>query len=155
MTFPQILSIFLSMFCALAVAAMPWTRRCRVPVSPRTQRSPSNKGLTGTPSMVLVTRGRARPTVTLWPVPASTGTSLAYWRLRRIQDAGAGGTRTMDVPFRMLPPLVAGLAYYLALKVPGGMERRDALKAEYDEAWIAAADEDREKASTMLVPGLS
>jgi hypothetical protein len=114
-----------------------------------------NKGLTGTPSMVLVTRGRARPTVTLWPVPASTGTSLAYWRLRRIQDAGAGGTRTMDVPFRMLPPLVAGLAYYLALKVPGGMERRDALKAEYDEAWIAAADEDREKASTMLVPGLS
>jgi hypothetical protein len=47
---------------------------------------------------------------------------------------------------------VAGLAYYLAMKVPGGVERLGVLKAQYDEAWQLAADEDREKASVRFVP---
>jgi hypothetical protein len=74
-----------------------------------------------------------------------------YWRLRRIQDAG-GGANTMDVPFRFIPCLVAGLAYYLSLKVPGGLERQPMLKAQYDESWMDAAYEDREKASDRFVP---
>jgi hypothetical protein len=48
--------------------------------------------------------------------------------------------------------MVAGLAYYLALKVPNGGQRLDILKAQYDEAWQLASDEDREKASVRFVP---
>jgi hypothetical protein len=58
----------------------------------------------------------------------------------------------MDIPFRFLPCLTAGLAYYLALKVPGAMDRLTVLKAQYDEAWEFAASEDREKAADRLVP---
>jgi hypothetical protein len=76
---------------------------------------------------------------------------FAYWRMRRIQDAG-DGANTMDVPFRFVPCMVAGLAYYLALKVPGGLERLQVLKAQYDEAWDIAAAEDHEKAPIRFVP---
>jgi hypothetical protein len=92
------------------------------------------------------------PQITLWPTPdASQAYEFVYWRLRRIQDAGDGAT-TMDMPFRFLPPMVAGLAYYLALKIPGALERLQVLKAQYDEAWDMAAYEDREKATDRFVP---
>ena len=84
------------------------------------------------------------------PDTAETYT-LVYWRLRRIQDAG-NGVNTMDVPFRFLNCLTAGLAYYLALKLPNGLERIGLLKQQYDEAWELAATEDREKATFQLVP---
>ena len=71
--------------------------------------------------------------------------------MRRMYDAG-GGSKTMDVPFRFLPCLVAGLAYYVALKVPDGLNRLDVLKSQYDEAWQLAAGEDQEKASVRFVP---
>jgi len=48
--------------------------------------------------------------------------------------------------------LVAGLAYYLALKVPNAMQRLDVLKAQYDEAWELASTEDRETAALRFVP---
>ena len=90
--------------------------------------------------------------ITVWPTPdPSTSYQFVYWRLRRMQDAG-GGVKTMDIPFRFLPCLAAGLAYYLALKVPGGAERLMVLKQQYDEAWQLAADEDREKAAIRFVP---
>ena len=92
------------------------------------------------------------PSVTVWPTPDTSQTyQFVYWRMRRIDDAG-GGVRTMDVPFRFLPCMVAGLAYYLALKVPNGAERLPILKQQYDEAWQVAADEDREKASVRFIP---
>jgi hypothetical protein len=71
--------------------------------------------------------------------------------MRRVQDAGSG-VNVMDVPFRFVNCLTAGLAYYLALKVPGGLERIQLLKAQYDEAWMTAADEDQERAAIRLVP---
>jgi hypothetical protein len=71
--------------------------------------------------------------------------------MRSIDDAG-GGVNTMDVPFRFLPCLVAGLAYYLALKVPNGGQRMDLLKQQYDEAWEYASTEDRESAAQRFVP---
>jgi hypothetical protein len=58
----------------------------------------------------------------------------------------------MDVPFRFIPCMAAGLSYYLALKVPGAEARLDVLKQQYDEAWQLAADEDREKAAIRFVP---
>jgi hypothetical protein len=92
------------------------------------------------------------PSVTVWPTPDGSQTyQFVYWRMRRIDDAG-NGTRTMDVPFRFLPCLVAGLAYYLALKVENGAQRLDVLKAQYDEAWQLAAGEDQEHASLRFVP---
>jgi hypothetical protein len=77
-----------------------------------------------------------------------------YWRLRRIQDAG-DGVNTQDIPFRFLPAMVAGLAYYLSLKIPNALERTQMLKAMYDEAWQQAADEDREKASLYIPPRIA
>lgn len=92
------------------------------------------------------------PRITVWPIPDNTQPYVfVYWRLKRIQDAG-NGVNTMDMPFRFLPCMVAGLAYYLALKVPGGTERLQVLKAQYDEAWDLASTEDREKAAVRFVP---
>lgn len=92
------------------------------------------------------------PRITVWPTPDdSQPYTFVYWRLRRIQNAG-DGVNTMDMPFRFLPCMVAGLAYYLALKVPGGAERLGILKQQYDEAWELASEEDREKAAIRFVP---
>jgi len=92
------------------------------------------------------------PQFTVWPVPDSSQTyQLVYWRLRRIQDAG-NGTNTMDMPFRFIPCMVAGLAYYLSMKVPGAEARMPVLKQQYDEAWALASEEDREKAAVRFVP---
>lgn len=92
------------------------------------------------------------PRITVWPVPDDSQTyTFVYWRMRRIDDAG-NGVNTMDVPFRFLPCLVAGLAYYLALKIPNGTQRLDILKAQYDEAWELASTEDRETAALRFVP---
>ena len=92
------------------------------------------------------------PAITVWPTPdGSQQYTFVYWRLRRTQDAG-GGVNVMDVPFRFIPCLAAGLAYYLALKIVGGAERLPVLKQQYDEAWELAATEDREKAAVRFVP---
>ena len=92
------------------------------------------------------------PQFTVWPIPDNTQTyTLVYYRLRRIENAG-DGVNTMDMPFRFLPCMVAGLAYHLALKIPGGGERLGILKQQYDEAWALASEEDREKAAIRLVP---
>lgn len=92
------------------------------------------------------------PAVTVWPTPDSSQSyQFVYWRLRRTQDAG-GGVNVMDVPFRFIPCMAAGLAYYIAMKVPGGMDRLMVLKQQYDEAWNTAAQEDQEKAAVRFVP---
>jgi hypothetical protein len=94
-----------------------------------------------------------KQSITVWPTPDSGTTyQFVYWRMRRIQDAGNGGTKTMDVPFRFVPCLAAGLAYYIALKVPEGLQRLDILKAQYDEAWNNAANEDQDRAAVRFVP---
>lgn len=111
-----------------------------------------NKTARARPIQILVSRQTDAPTVTVWPVPDSSQTyTLVYWRLRRIQDAGSG-TQTQDIPFRMLPALVAGLAYHLANKIPEGAQKIQLLKQQYDEAWDLAATEDREKAPVRWVP---
>jgi hypothetical protein len=92
------------------------------------------------------------PAVTLWPTPDnSIPYQFVYYRLRRVQDAGAGA-ETADMNFRFLPCLVAGLAYNIAIKVPELMPRIPMLKQIYDETFDIAAGEDREKASSRFVP---
>ena len=93
------------------------------------------------------------PTISVWPTASAGGSpyTFVYWRMRRIQDAG-GGTSVQDVPFRLLPCLVAGLAYHLSIKNPTTGDRTQMLKAAYDEQWLVASQEDREKASLRLAP---
>jgi len=92
------------------------------------------------------------PSITVWPTPdGSQPYQFVYWRMRRVMDAG-DGVNVQDVPFRFVPCMVAGLAYYIAMKVPGGMDRLVVLKQQYDEAWKTAADEDQERAALRFVP---
>lgn len=92
------------------------------------------------------------PRIYVWPIPDNSQPyTFVYWRLRRIQDAG-GGVNTMDMPFRFYEAMTSGLAYHLALKIPGSMDRLPILKQQYDEAWDLASTEDREKAAVRFVP---
>lgn len=120
-----------------------------------------NKNAQGRPIQVWINRqsgatepvtGVAYPQINVWPAPEQSNYyTFVYWRLRRIQDAGSGIT-TQDIPFRFLPCMVAGLAYHLSKKIPGALERSQMLKAEYEELWQQAADEDREKAALRIAP---
>ena len=119
-----------------------------------------NKNTQGRPIQVWIDRqsgateptGVAAPEIYVWPTPdQSNFYTFVYWRLRRIQDAGTG-TSTQDIPFRMLTCLVAGLAYYLSLKIPEAANRIEMLKMAYEEQWLLASSEDREKASLRLAP---
>jgi hypothetical protein len=120
-----------------------------------------NKNAQGRPIQVWINRqsgavepvsGIAYPQINVWPAPdQSSYYTFVYWRLRRIQDSG-GGVATQDIPFRFLPCMAAGLAYYLSMKLPDALERMPMLKQQYDEAWMQAADEDREKAPLRIAP---
>jgi len=111
-----------------------------------------NKLTEGRPIQVWIDRQRDAPVLNLWPVPDKNDTYvIAYWRIRRIQDAGSG-VQTADMNYRFLPCLVAGLAYNIALKEPELMERVPMLKTVYEEAFALAAAEDREKTSDYYRP---
>jgi hypothetical protein len=110
-----------------------------------------NKLSTGRPIQVWVERLRDAPKINVWPVPDSNDYTFVYWRMRRVQDAGSG-VQTPDMNFRFYPCLVAGLAYYIALKVPALAERVQLLKQVYEEQFQLAAGEDREKTPARFVP---
>jgi hypothetical protein len=122
-----------------------------------------NKNTQGRPIQYWVNRksgatypvtGVAAPTISVWPTASAPDGqyTFVYYRLRRIEDAGDGPT-TQDVPFRFVPALVAGLAYYLAPKIPGmDPTRVGMLQAAYKEELALAMAEDRERASLMVVP---
>lgn len=128
-------------------------------ISMPTYASIPNKLTEGRPIQINVERLRDNPVINIWPVP-DQGTAVApvyvlrYWRMRRIENAGAGA-QTPDVSFRFLPCLVAGLAYYIASKDPDLMPRIPMLQGEYERQFELAAGEDREKATIRLVPRLS
>lgn len=131
-------------------------------ISESTYSTIPNKNAQGRPIQVWVNRqsgattptGIQYPTINVWPTPnVDNYYTFVYWRLRRIQDAGSGGTFTQDIPFRFLNCMVAGLAYYLSMKLPNvDPQRRMELKADYEQQFQLAADEDREKAALRLVP---
>jgi len=107
-------------------------------------------GVIGTPPITV----QNLPCVNIWPTPNPPGDqyTFVYWRLRRMQDAG-NGTTVQDIPFRMIPCMVAGLAYHLSMKLPGvDPNRIMMLKADYEEQWMMASSEDRETAPLRIVP---
>lgn len=92
--------------------------------------------------------------INVWPTPNAPGDqyTFVYYRMRRIQDAGTG-VYIQDIPFRFIPAMVAGLAFQLAAKLPGvDMNRIPMLKADYEEQFTLAAQEDRETAPIRFVP---
>jgi hypothetical protein len=94
------------------------------------------------------------PCVNIWPTPNPPGDqyTFVYWRLRRMQDAG-NGTTVQDIPFRLIPCMVSGLAYYLGMKLPGiDPTRIQMLKMDYEEQWTLASAEDRDTAPLRIVP---
>jgi hypothetical protein len=121
-----------------------------------------NKNATGRPIQVWFQRKTGAtdstndiqyPQIHVWPTPDNSQTyTFVYWRLRRMQDAG-NGINGQDIPFRFLPCMVAGLAYYLSMKLPNvDPGRRMELKADYEQQFALAAEEDREKAPVRFVP---
>ena len=120
-------------------------------ISVSTYSSIPNKTNTGRPIQVWIERLRDNPRINVWPIPDSDNYTVVYWRMRRVEDAGAG-VQTADMNFRFLPCLVAGLAYYIAMKVPELADRIPLLKQDYEEQFRLAAEEDREKAPVRFVP---
>lgn len=143
----------------------PGTQRYNLTrVSVSTQATRTNPDIMGRPTEVWFDRQRPAPIANIWPLPGDGGPyTLNYFVLRRIDDPGAY-TNNMDVPFRFLPALIAGLAYYLAVKFLTAdrtdtrwavqfLETRIArLQQDYEAAWLLAAQEDREKATLSIVP---
>jgi hypothetical protein len=94
------------------------------------------------------------PCINVWPTPNAPGNqyTFVYYRLRRIQDAGSG-TYMQDIPFRFIPCMVAGLAAHLSMKISNvDPNRVMALKADYEQQFQLAADEDRDKSPVRFVP---
>ena len=109
-----------------------------------------NKTTTGTPSQFFFNRSTT-PTLTLWPTPDSSTDSLVYYYVNRIQDVDTL-VNTADTPFRFLPCMVAGLAYYIAMKK--APDRVQMLKVVYEEEFQRAADEDEDRVSLKLQPSI-
>lgn len=124
----------------------------RISVSTYSQQS--SKNLTGRPTQIFVQRLATQTKFTVWPVPDSTTPyTVAYYRLKGIDGLTSGiGADMTSVPPRFVPALVAGLAYYIAMKKPQAQPMLPTLKAIYDEQFDLAAGEDRERASVMLTP---
>ena len=109
-----------------------------------------NKSTTGRPSQFYFNR-QTSPEITLWPTPENSTDELVYYYITRIEDADTS-QNTTDVPYRFLPCMIAGLAYYLAMKK--APERVQLLKAVYEEEFQRAADEDEDRVSLKLQPDI-
>jgi len=110
-----------------------------------------NKTTQGRPSQYYFDR-QTSPQINLWSVPENSTDQIVYYYVRRIQDADTL-TNTTDAPFRFLPCMVAGLAYYMAVK--RAPERVQMLKSIYEEEFQRAADEDENRTPLKLQPSLS
>ena len=109
-----------------------------------------NKTQTGRPSQFFLNR-QITPVLKVWPTPENNTDIIKFDRLVRMDDAD-DYTNTMQIPFRFYPCLAAGLAYYLAIK--RAPERIPLLKAIYNEEFNRAMEEDRDRASLTITPGL-
>ena len=111
----------------------------------------ANKSAQGTPTQYFVQRFIDRITITLFLTPGATeaGNSINYYYAKRIQDAGAY-TNDADVPYRFVPCMTAGLAYYLAIK--NAPDRVQMLKMLYEDELQRALQEDGSSSSTYISP---
>ena len=109
-----------------------------------------NKTDQGRPSQFYFDRQIA-PEITLWQTPENSTDQLVYYYVQRIEDVDSL-TNTTAVPFRFYPCMVAGLAYYLAIKRTP--DRVQMMKSIYKEEFQRAANEDEDKVPLMLTPSI-
>jgi len=111
----------------------------------------SNKTATGTPSQYFVQRFIDKVTITLYLTPGSSeaGNFLNYYYVKRIQDVGSY-TNATDVPYRFVPCMCAGLAYYLSQKK--APQRTQELKLLYEDELQRALQEDGSSSSSYITP---
>jgi len=111
----------------------------------------ANKTDEGTPTQYFVQRFIDRVTITLYLTPGSTeaGNTINYYYVKRIQDVG-DYTNATDVPYRFVPCMCAGLAYYLAIKK--APQRTQELKLLYEDELQRALAEDGSSSSTFITP---
>jgi hypothetical protein len=111
----------------------------------------SNKSETGVPTQYFVQRFIDKITITLYLTPGTSeaGDKINYYYAKRIQDAG-DYTNDADVPYRFVPCMVAGLAYYLAVKF--SPERVQVLKMLYEDELQRALQEDGSSTSSFITP---
>ena len=108
-----------------------------------------NKLAVGQPSQYYVDRQEI-PKIYLYQAPnLNTYTYLKYYVIKRIEDAGAY-TNDADIVFRFLPCMVAGFAYYLAMKNAPTLVQQN--KLIYEDQLKRALDEDGQRASTFITP---
>lgn len=107
------------------------------------------------PYYFLLERLRDNPQLTFWPVPDLTTYIFIYWRIRYLENDDDGSFNP-DLPRRFLPALVAGLAFYIAMKAPDLVEvpRRQELWNEFDRQLKLAMAEDHDRSATILTPQL-
>ena len=110
-----------------------------------------NKTTQGRPSQFWLDR-QISPKLYLWSVPENSTDQIRYYYVRRIEDAD-DLVNTTDMPFRFYPCMVAGLAYYMAVK--RAPDRVQMLKTIYEEEFQRAADEDQGRTPLKLQPSLS
>ena len=111
----------------------------------------SNKLSKGTPNQYWVERFIDKVTIHIYPTPDSTNASkdMHFYYIKRIQDVG-DYTNATDVPFRFVPCMVSGLAYYLAQKYKP--ELIQAMKLLYEDELARALAEDGSASSTYITP---
>src|SRR5210317_801095 len=111
----------------------------------------SNKTSEGTPTQYFVQRFIDKVTITLYLTPGSSeaGNTINYYYVNRIQDAG-DYSNDADVPYRFVPCMVAGLAYYLAVK--NAPDRVQMLKMLYEDELNRALTEDGSSSSSFITP---
>ena len=111
----------------------------------------SNKTSTGQPTQYFVQRFIDKVTITLYLTPGTSeaGKFINFYYVKRIQDAGAY-TNDADVPYRFVPCMIAGLAYYLAIKF--APDRIQMLKMLYEDELNRALQEDGSSSSSFITP---
>ena len=112
----------------------------------------SNKTSTGTPSQYFVQRFIDKTTVTLYPTADSSNASkdVHIYYVKRIQDADSTYTDATDVPYRFVPCMVSGLAFYLAQKYNPQLVQQ--MKLLYEDELARALAEDGSSSSTHITP---
>ena len=112
------------------------------------------KGQTGRPTQFAVRRERDQSRVYLWPIPENSTDAIKFETVKYFQDVSKS-SQTADISRRFYPCLTAGAAYFMSMKRPGvDAGRIQMIKGEYEERLLRAQEEDRERASMFVLPGL-
>jgi len=111
----------------------------------------SNKTSTGQPTQYFVQRFIDKVTITLYLTPGSdqAGKFINYYYVKRIQDVG-DYTNATDVPYRFVPCMVSGLAFYLSQKFNPQLVQQ--MKLLYEDELNRALQEDGSSSSSFITP---